>query len=225
MLPRRRLKLVIGVIAWMLAVNGCGDDKAPTGSSAPADPFRPADLLSADPSASTDPPDAQLTADLPGVYYVQLIVHDGVIGSNIDMAAITAQALVTVPDVTGALLADAETAITTAQLGVGVVDHAHSDDAPAGSVISQTPAPGASVVIGSPVDLVVSKGVWMVTVPDVSGLPRADAETTITTAALTVGPVYTEHIDTTPAGHVIRQDPAPGLSVPHAAPVAITVSL
>ena len=58
---------------------------------------------------------------------------------------------VTVPDVVGQVQAAAEGAITGASLTVGTVTTANSPTVPAGSVISQDPAAGASVAPGTAV--------------------------------------------------------------------------
>lgn|GEM_PF-6616664 len=62
------------------------------------------------------------------------------------------------PNVVGQTLAAAQSAITGAGLSVGNVDQSPSDTVPSGSVISQNPAAGASVALGSAVNLVVSTG-------------------------------------------------------------------
>jgi len=67
-------------------------------------------------------------------------------------------AAVTVPNVVGLTQAAAQTAITGAGLTVGTVTTASSATVPAGSVISQNPAAGASAAPGSAVALVVSSG-------------------------------------------------------------------
>ena len=64
-----------------------------------------------------------------------------------------------------------------------------------------------------------------VTVPDVTGLAQATAETNITTAGLTVGTVTTAYDDVVAAGNVISQDPIGGSSVPPETAVDIVVSL
>ena len=73
----------------------------------------------------------------------------------------------------------AGTVITGAGLIVGAVSQQASATVPAGSVISQTPAPGTLVGPGSPVDLVVSLGPLPVTVPNLFGLLQSTAVTTL----------------------------------------------
>jgi beta-lactam-binding protein with PASTA domain len=110
-------------------------------------------------------------------------------------------------------------------LTVGAVSEVNSDTVPAGNVIGQSPASGTSVVYGTPVDLLVSLGVQMVTVPDVVGLAQATAEADIVAAILTVGNVTTATSATVPVGDVISQSPTAGANVVHHSAVDIVVSI
>ena len=62
------------------------------------------------------------------------------------------------------------------------------------------------------------------TVPNVTGLGQAAAETAITDAGLTVGTVSEASSDTVPAGNVISQSPAAGSSVSNGSAVDLVVS-
>ncbi|MGD8885840.1 MAG: PASTA domain-containing protein, partial [Gammaproteobacteria bacterium] len=96
-------------------------------------------------------------------------------------------ALITVPDVAGLAQADAETTLTNAGLTVNVTT-TFSDTVAAGTVISQSPTAGTDVIAGTTVDLVVSAGPapTTISVPDVTGLSQAAAETALTNAGLVV---------------------------------------
>jgi len=119
----------------------------------------------------------------------------------------------------GGLTQDAATtAITEAKLKVGTVTQQASNAVATGSVISQDPASGSSLAEGSRVNLVISSGPQMVTVPNVEGLTQAAATTTITGAKLTVGTI-------TATGKVISQDPARGSSVAEGSSVSLVISL
>ena len=76
----------------------------------------------------------------------------------------------TVPNVEGLTQDAATTAITAAKLTGGTVTQQISNTVATGKVISQDPASGNSVAQGSPVNLVISSGPQMVTVPNVEGL-------------------------------------------------------
>lgn len=135
---------------------------------------------------------------------------------------------VAVPDVVGQTQAAAQTAITGAGLTVGSVTTAFSDTVPAGRVISQAPAGGTVVVVGSAVDLVVSDGPApppTVAVPNVVGLTQSTAEAAITGVGLVVGNVTTANSSTVPAGQVISQAPAGGTVVAVGSAVDLVVSI
>ncbi|MHC4575283.1 MAG: PASTA domain-containing protein, partial [Planctomycetota bacterium] len=127
------------------------------------------------------------------------------------------------PDVVGLSEANATSAIEAAGLRVGTVTYEYSYTVPAGEVMSQNPAAGVEVPIGSPVDLVVSSGP-PVTVPDVGGRNEADASSDITAAGLIVGTVTYAYSDTVAAGDVISQSPIGGAVVSVGSPVDLVVS-
>lgn len=98
-------------------------------------------------------------ADVAGTYEVQLIVSDGAVNSAADGVAVTAEIpMVSVPNVVGQTQTDAQSQISAAGLLVGSVTTAYSDTVPVDSVISQSPAAGASVEEGALVDFTVSLG-------------------------------------------------------------------
>ena len=146
-------------------------------------------------------------------------------GTMVDLLVSLGPVTVDVPEVVGLTQAAAEAAITGAGLIVGTVTTANSDTVPAGNVISQDPAGGTPVVLGTAVDLVISLGPVMVIVPDVVGVSEAAAEAAITGAGLVVGTVATANSDTVPAGDVISQDPTDGTSVPMGTAVDLVISL
>jgi len=109
-------------------------------------------------------------------------------GSSVNLVISSGPQMVTVPNVEE-LAQDAATgAITGAKLTVGTVTQQTSDTVATGKVISQDPTSGSSVAQGSPVNLVISSGPQMVTVPKVEGLTQDAATTAITAAKLTGGP-------------------------------------
>ena len=156
--------------------------------------------------------------------------------------------LVTVPDVVGLSQSNAESAIVAAGLTVGGVTTQNSDTVPAGDVISQDPVAGTSVTIGSGVDIVVSLGPVLVTVPESdvtveASRPRTatpacrsrtltsssrwapSCDSAIVAAGLVVGNVTFDYSDTVPAGDVISQNPVAGADLAIGSTVDIVVSL
>ena len=145
-------------------------------------------------------------------------------GSPVNLVISSGPQMVTVPNVEGLTQAAATAAITGAKLTVGAVTQQTSDTVATGKVISQDPASGSSVAQGSPMNLVISSGPQMVTVPKVEGLTQDAATTAITAAKLTVGAVTQQTRNTVAAGNVIFQDPASGNSVAQGSPVNLVIS-
>src|SRR4029450_123340 len=116
---------------------------------------------------------------------------DVVVGSAIALTISTGLPHVSAPNVVGLTEAAASTAVTGAQLVVGTITSASSMTVPAGSVISQSPAAGADVVVGSAIALTISTGLPHVSAPDVVGLTQTAASAAITGAQLVVGTIST----------------------------------
>src|SRR3984893_1489495 len=132
--------------------------------------------------------------------------------------------MVTVPNVEGLTQDAATTAITAAKLTMGAVTRQSSNMVTTGNVISQDPASANSVAQGSPVNLVISSGPQIVTVPNVEGLPQDAATTAITAVKLTGGTVTQQISNTVATGNVISQDPASGSSVAQGSEVNLVIS-
>ena len=90
-------------------------------------------------------------------------------GTAVDLLVSLGPIMVNVPDLVNLTQAAATTAITNAGLTVGTVNTANNDTVPSGEVISQNPAAGASVASGSAINITVSLGPAMVSVPNVVG--------------------------------------------------------
>ncbi len=115
----------------------------------------------------------------------------------------------TIPPLAGSTRAAADSALTDLRL-VPFAQRAYSSAVPSGEVISTTPAAGTGgVVVGSRVEVLVSRGPQLVVVPTVSGQSIADAVGALRAAGLevteVVGPPFATEATTT--------DPAPGSSV------------
>jgi hypothetical protein len=116
-----------------------------------------------------------------------------------------------VPDVAGLTMYDANDKIIERGFTVGTITYEYSYTVPAGSVISQNPAPGQQEC-GSTVSYVASKGAWPCIIPNVAGLTMSDANSLIIGSGFAVGDISYGYSDTVPAGYVISQNPAPGPS-------------
>jgi beta-lactam-binding protein with PASTA domain len=131
---------------------------------------------------------------------------------------------VPVPNVVGQTQAVAEDTLVAALLALGTVVTANDPAVPAGQVISQYPAAGLTARPGSGVNLMLSIGPVMVTVPDVVGAAQAAAQTALAGASLAVGTVSAGYSPVVPPGSIVSQTPAAGASVPLGSPVNLVVS-
>ena len=129
---------------------------------------------------------------------------------------------VTVPQVTNMTERAAERRLENEGLEVGAVTRENSDEVEQGRVLEQDPGPGETLAAGSEVDLVVSAGSEMVTVPDVLGKSERDATAQLTDLGLDVEAV--EQDSEQPEGIVVDSDPRPATSVEAGSAVTIFVS-
>lgn len=104
------------------------------------------------------------------------------------------------------------------------VSEEFSDTVAAGVVISTDPATPGPVHKKSTVKLVVSKGVEMVTVPELVNLPLEEAKTKLTEAKLSLGEVSEQFSESVEAGKLISISPGAGESVKHDSSVNLVVS-
>lgn len=113
------------------------------------------------------------------------------LGGNISSFAITVIREIHPPDVVGMLKADVEAVLVTSKLIMGNVSSAYSDTVPAGYVVSQNPVTSAWIMPGTAIDLVVSNGPAVVSVPNVVGMTRSDAEAAVMATNLQTGAITT----------------------------------
>ncbi|UQN13904.1 Stk1 family PASTA domain-containing Ser/Thr kinase [Gulosibacter sp. ACHW.36C] len=120
------------------------------------------------------------------------------------------------PDVVAKTQADAEATIVASGFTVGEVTEDNSLDVPQGTVISMSPEPDTKLAPDSPIDLVVSAGPRILTVPALEGLSTADAEQAITDAGFVVDAEthVTEFSGSIEADHVIRGTTETGETLP-----------
>ena len=131
------------------------------------------------------------------------------IGTAVDIATAT-QVTVAVPPLVGLTQAEAMGLLKNLELVAGDVG---SEEArrPPGTVLSQQPAAGTRVVIGTAVAIVAARPVTVL-VPDVVSRSEADARQMLTKIELAAGTVSAEE-SRRPPGSVLRQSVATGTRV------------
>lgn len=132
---------------------------------------------------------------------------------------------VTVPNVVNQTQDEATRALRAAGFIVGT-PAGRSDAKPAGTILEQTPAAGATALRGSLINIVISAGpgvIVKVTVPNVVNMSQTEARVTLESAGLRLGATDSRS-ENKPKGTVVRQDPRAGLRVNSGDAVNLTVS-
>ena len=140
-------------------------------------------------------------------------------GTVIDLVVSSGPVSRTVPNLVGLTQGQAESQLKDRGLAINVTQD-YSETVAEGDIISTSPAADAEVARGTTVTVVVSQGLPFVTVPEVIGLPAAEAADILEAAGFVV-------VDTEgpPNGPVISTDPAEGTSHRKGTSIRIFVSL
>ncbi len=141
-------------------------------------------------------------------------------GSTVDIKVSTGPPQTEVPDVIGQSRDEAVAALARADLEAKIVEVYSEKES--GTVTGQNPRGGESVKVGTRVQINVSKGAKPLTVPSVIGQPYEAAESALQGAGFKVA---RRDVDSTePAGTVVDQQPAAGVTAPAGTTVTLSVS-
>ena len=137
-------------------------------------------------------------------------------GSTVTITVSQGTGTVAVPALVGLSEAQATATLTTAGLEARVVEAASATVAE-GDVITQDPAAGLTIAVGSTVAVTISTGPAPVAVPNVTGQTLQAATLALQQAGLTLGTVSQQESASVPSGQVISQSPASGEVAPRTA--------
>jgi serine/threonine-protein kinase len=137
--------------------------------------------------------------------------------------AVARPVMVSVPNLVGMTTANATTTVTTAGLVLSVAGQRPVPGTPAGIVLDQNPAAGASIVAGSQVSVNVSAVDPTVVVPDVRQQSVAAAQAILAQVGLGYAQRGTQP-SVQAAGFVLSQDVPPGSRAPVGSVVPVVVS-
>ncbi len=144
--------------------------------------------------------------------------------TSVNLVVSSGSALITVPDVVSQAQVTAQQTITSTGLVVGNISTVSSNTVALNDVISQNPVAGSSVSPDTSVNLVVSSGNALVTVPDLVGQTQSAAQTSIESLGLTINNISNVTDNTVPYGNIISQDPASGSTVTPGSSINLTIS-
>jgi serine/threonine-protein kinase len=145
-------------------------------------------------------------------------------GQSVDVTVAKALGLVRAPALIGMALSEAKLRVETAKLVVGKVVEENSADAKLGNVISQSLTEGSELKVGTPIDLVVSKGVGTIAVPSVVGRSLSKAKDELQKAGFTVGNLKSRSDEDHSDGLILEQSPAANQQAPKGSPVDLVVN-
>lgn len=145
------------------------------------------------------------------------------VGSRVTVNVSQGTGEAAVPALAGLSQDDAEAALTDAGLTARFLED-DSTTVPEGSVISQDPAAGVRIPVGSAVAVTISTGARPVQVPDLTGQTVSEASATLGQAGLAAGQVTQEQSTDAPAGTILSQDPSAGDEVPPGTAVNVVVA-
>jgi serine/threonine-protein kinase len=119
-----------------------------------------------------------------------------------------------VPDLIGKTLEQARTEAERRGIQLEEYRREYNSQYAPGQIYMTNPPPGSTVPKDNPkVQVWISKGPEMKTVPGVVGLTLAEARRRINDAGLVMGNVTSEPSETVEAGHIVRQSPVAGQTV------------
>lgn len=154
----------------------------------------------------------------------------GIVGAIVLLAAILTWFFMWGPgsfrpmvDVVNQQWPDASKSLTAADVTFERLD-VFDDNIPAGNVARTNPAPGKPLGRFQTAKIFVSKGIEMLTMPDLTGKTREEALELVKKARFNTPQISEDFHDTVPEGQISFQDPAPNASVAHNTIVKITVS-
>ena len=129
---------------------------------------------------------------------------------------------VVVPDVTGQTLAVAKQKLEDKKLRVDIAE-IYDSNVPVGQVAKQDPEGGSTVKEERLVTIYVSKGGEEVSMPELKGIQKSEAEDKLSQVGLKIG-VVTEEYSSQPKGQVIGQDPRAGTKISKGQVVDLVIS-
>ncbi|WP_289760148.1 Stk1 family PASTA domain-containing Ser/Thr kinase [Lactobacillus taiwanensis] len=131
--------------------------------------------------------------------------------------------MVDVPSLNKMSQTQAKSSLKSSGLKIGKISYEYSDTVPKGEVIRTEPPSGSQIKDGQKVNIVISKGVHLIEMPNVIGMPYSIAKKQLVKLGFTV--TKTEEYSGSPKNQVNAQDVEPGQQInPDKTTVTLLVS-
>jgi len=131
---------------------------------------------------------------------------------------------VSVPDLTGKTVAEAQSELTKKDLSLSSRGSEFNDEWEKGKIIRQDPGPGSRIQATKQVRVILSAGSERAEVPALEGKMLEAIVPLLRDAGLARGPLSQIHTGQFAAGKIISQFPPPGTLVERGTPVALLIS-
>lgn len=146
-------------------------------------------------------------------------------GSKINLVVSQGTEELAVPNLVRMTLDQARAQLSVDGFVLGNVGDEFSSDIPEGQIIRQDPGANTKLAKGSPINVVLSKGIEEINVPSVTGMSESSARTTIENVGLNYVSGDEIYSSSVPQGSVIRQNPAAGSKLKKGETVTCVISL
>ncbi len=103
-----------------------------------------------------------------------------------------------------------------------IVTKQYSDKIKKNKIFWQSISPGEEISIGTPVNIVISRGVQMIEIPEVSNMDYLAARTVLKSLGFKVKIAY-QHKWGTESGDILVMSPEEGKKIPHGSTIKMTV--
>jgi serine/threonine-protein kinase len=147
------------------------------------------------------------------------------LGSSVTVLVSSGPEVVHVPDVVGQSLRAAEATLTNLGLAVGTVTQKVASGQSPGTVLSQSPARGASAHVGDKVNLTVAQASNEAVVPNVVGKSEALAAAALGEAGFKPSTAPASTTEPAQVGVVLKQSPTPGTHARKGSTVTLSVGV
>ncbi|HHV80428.1 TPA: PASTA domain-containing protein [bacterium] len=131
---------------------------------------------------------------------------------------------VIVPDIVNKSLPEAFNVLKANNLNIEISGLDYSSVIPAGNVISQDPISGTKVKSGRSINVIISKGIEFVNVPNIIGQELGNARKMLESVGLKIGDIKETYSRTSPDGIVISQNPKYGSITPKNSLVTVEIA-
>lgn len=158
------------------------------------------------------------------ILFIIFLISLGLISNIVMSKIVTGKGVVVIPNFTDMSIVKAKELANQSSLSLEITDFVHHEYSE-GSVISQTPSQGRSVYKNRTIEVTVSKGPKLVTIPMLTGFTYQNIEEVLRMYELKLGEVVQHYSNDVPAGYIINTIPGNGNQIMAGKEINIILSI